>query len=75
MGACSSRARECFAAQLLKVRYGAPVVEGNAENLNMEKVLMDAKHVRFFSHWARLRPLPQRGLNLGRGSDLYPSVD
>ena len=23
---------------------------------------MDTKHVRFFSHWARLRPLPQRGL-------------
>ena len=47
----------------MSVRYVA-VVEGNAENLNEEKVLMDAKHVRFFSHWARLRSLPQRGLNL-----------
>ena len=26
---------------------------------------MDAKHVGFFSHWARLRPLPQRGLYFG----------
>ena len=59
----------------MSVRYVA-VVEGNAENLNEEKVLMDAKHVRFFSHWARLRSLPQRGLNLlGAGSDRYPSVD
>ena len=71
-------------------RYVAPVVEGNAENLNEEKVLMDAQHVKFFSHWARLRSLHQRGLNLlgaaptvtpawtepfGRGSDRYPSVD
>ena len=28
----------------------APVVEGNDEDLNEEKLLMDAKHVRFFSH-------------------------
>ena len=28
---------------------------------------MDVKHVRFFSHWARLRQLPQRGLNLWVG--------
>ena len=45
-------------------KYVALVVEGNAEDPNKEKVLMDAKHVRFFSHWARLRPLLQRGLNL-----------
>ena len=56
-------------------RYVAPVVENNAENLNEEKVLMNAKHVRFFSHRAWLRPLPQRGLNLRRGSDRYPNVD
>ena len=62
-------------------RYFAPIVE--------DKALMDAKQVRFFSHWARLRPLPQcglnlwarlrplpqRGLNLGRGYDLFPSVE
>ena len=45
-------------------RYVVPVVEGNAENLNKKKVLINAKHVRFFSHWARPRPLPQRGMNL-----------
>ena len=48
----------------ISMRYVAPVVEGNGESLNEEKVLMDAKHVRFFSYWARLRPSPQRGLNL-----------
>ena len=36
--------------------YVVPVVQGHAENLN--QILMNAKHVRFFSHWARPRPLP-----------------
>ena len=45
----------CPTFYTISVRYVAPVVKGNAENLNEEKVLMDAKHVRFFSHWARLR--------------------
>ena len=42
----------------------APVVENGAENLTEEKVLVEAKLKRFFSYWARLRPLPQCGLDL-----------
>ena len=58
------------------MRYVAPVVEGNGESLNEEKVLMDAKHVRFFSYWARLRPSPPaRTEPFGRGSDRHPSAD
>ena len=33
---------------------------------------MDAKHVGFFSHWARLRPLRQRGLYFGRSFYRHP---
>ena len=49
--------------QHLEVRCS--FVEGNAENLNKKKVLINAKHVRFFSHWARLRPLPSVDKPLG----------
>ena len=38
----------------------------------MGEVLMNAKHVGFFSHWARLRPFPQRGLYFGAQFQLSP---
>ena len=42
--------------------YVVPAVEGNAENLN--KILISAKHVRFFSHWRGYDRYPQCGMNL-----------